>query len=179
LRFSPAYVKKIQQDQTETAVPEKTMKMRLTLLVVSLAALVSIEAVACGDSLYRVGKGVSYRVYTAPLPGSVLVYGHSEGARQLAEALAQSGHGVRYVESEQDLSTELGSGEYDVVIAPYSDHNAVEASNSASTTFLPVAQSKEEAEIAKGSYSKVMLADKDEIKHYLKSIHQTLKKGKV
>ena len=26
---------------------------------------------ACGDSLYRVGKGISFRVYTAPLPGSV------------------------------------------------------------------------------------------------------------
>ena len=155
------------------------MNMRLKLLLISLAALVSVDAIACGDSLYRVGKGVSYRVYTAPLPGSVLVYGHTEGAKQLAEALAQSGHGVRHVESEQDLSTELESGNYDVVIAPYSDHGAVEASNSASTTFLPVARSKEEAELANRSYSKVMLAETDEIKHYLKSIHKSLKKGKV
>lgn len=144
-----------------------------------IALLSSANALACGDSLYRVGKGVSYRVYTAPLPGSVLVYGQSEGARQLADALAQSGHGVRLVESELDLSIELRSGQYDVVIAPYSEHGTVEASaaNSGSTsaTFLPVALTEEEEEAANQSYSRVMVAERDEIKHYLKAIHKTLK----
>jgi len=149
------------------------------LLAVLSSTLVSLDATACGDSLYRIGEGVSYRVYAAPLPGSVLVYGQSEGAKQLAEALAQSGHGVRYVESEQELSSELKSGEYDVVIAPYSEHGAVEASNSASTTFLPVALTRDEAEIANQSYAKVMLADKDELKHYLKAIHKSLKSTKA
>ncbi len=134
---------------------------------------------ACGDSLYRVGKGVSYRVYTAPLPGSVLVYGQSEGAKQLAEALAQSGHGVRLVDNEMELTMELGTGNYDVVIAPYSEHTAVESNSevtgSATTTYLPVALNGDEADIANQSYSKVMVADKDEIKHYLKAIHKTLK----
>ena len=137
----------------------------------------SLNAMACGDSLYRVGKGVSYRVYTAPLPGSVLVYGASEGAQQLAEALAESGHGVRLVDNETDLNMELQSGDYDVVIAPYSDHNAVEAgtANASSATYLPVAISKDEEKTASQNYSKVMLADRDEIKHYLKAIHKTLK----
>jgi hypothetical protein len=139
----------------------------------------STNALACGDSLYRVGKGVSYRVYTAPLPGSVLVYGQSEGAKQLAEALAQSGHGVRLVDNEFELSAELNSGNYDVVIAPYSEHGAVEASavsgGAASTTFLPVAVSKDEEAVATRTYSNVMVADRDEIKHYLKAIHKTLK----
>lgn len=153
------------------------MQSRMTLLVASFALLLSAGAMACGDSLYRVGKGVSYRVYTAPLPGSVLVYGHSEGAKQLAQALAQSGHGVRLVENELDLAVELKSGGYDVVIASYSDHDAVEASASGAvhTTYLPVAVSKDEAEIANDSYSQVMVADRHEIKHYLKAIHKTLK----
>ncbi len=151
--------------------------MQVKSLVVLIAALFSLDAVACGDSLYRVGKGVSYRVYTAPLPGSVLVYGHSEGARQLAQALAQSGHGVRFVENELELAVELKSGDYDVVIAPYSDHNAVEASTleNTGTTYLPVALSSDEAQIANDSYKEVMVADRHEIKHYLKAIHKTLK----
>jgi len=139
-----------------------------------ITLLFSANTLACGDSLYRVGKGVSYRVYTAPLPGSVLVYGQSESAQQLAEALALSGHGVRVVENESDLNQELQSGNYDVVIAAYSDHTTVESS-AGSTAFLPVAMDEHEAAVAKAAYGEVLVADKDELKHYLKAIHKTLK----
>jgi hypothetical protein len=155
------------------------MKVRLVSLVALFVAVFALDAIACGDSLYRVGKGVSYRVYTAPLPGSVLVYGQSEGAKQLAEALAQSGHGVRLVDNEMELTMELETGNYDVVIAPYSEHAAVESnsevSGSVTTTYLPVALNGDEEEMANQSYSEVMVADKDEIKHYLKVIHKSLK----
>ena len=155
------------------------MKSLIICFTASFLTIFSINTMACGDSLYRVGKGVSYRVYTAPLPGSVLVYGQSEGAKQLAEALAQSGHGVRLVNNQLDLTVELESGNYDVVIAPYSEHGTVEASaqnfETVNTTYLPVALSKDEAKVANQSYDKVMVADKDEIKHYLKAIHKSLK----
>ena len=150
------------------------MQLRWKIIVAVVALLFTADAIACGDSMYRVGKGVSYRVYTAPLPGSVLVYGQSEGAKLLAEALAQSGHGVRYVESEAELQSELSSGSYDVVIASYAEHDKVEAS-SAKTTYLPVVDSRDQAKELKKDYSKVMVADRDEIKHYLKAIHNTLK----
>ena len=71
------------------------MKTRTAILALLATVLIGGNAYACGDSLYRVGKGVSYRVYTAPLPGSVLVYGVGEGAELLAKELARSGHGVR------------------------------------------------------------------------------------
>jgi hypothetical protein len=155
------------------------MKTRIFFVTALLVTAFAVDAMACGDSLYRVGKGVSYRVYTAPLPGSVLVYGETEGARQLAEALAQSGHGVRLVENESDLNRELETGNYDVVIAPYSEHGAVEASTrnseTVTTTYLPVALNSDEEKVAHQNYSKVMVADKDEIKHYLKAIHKSLK----
>ena len=157
------------------------MQSKKIALLTLLAALIPLEGYACGDSMYRVGKGVSYRVYTAPLPGSVLVYGESEGARQLAEALAQSGHGVRHVDSEQALASELTSGAYDVVIAPYSEHGAVEASagvaGKARATFLPVVGTRNEAKSLGEVYDqdKVMIADQHEIKHYLKAIHKALK----
>jgi hypothetical protein len=151
------------------------MQLSIRFLIVAVAVLFSLDAIACGDSMYRVGKGVSYRVYTAPLPGSVLVYGQSEGARQLAEALAQSGHGVRYVENETELESELSSGSYDVVIASYSEHDTVEA-RSAGATYLPVVDTRDQAKMVEDDYEKVMVANRDEIKHYLKAIHATLKK---
>jgi hypothetical protein len=154
------------------------MKIRITLLASLIFTLIAGNALACGDSLYRVGKGVSYRVYTAPLPGSVLVYGQGEGAEQLAMELARSGHGVRLVSSDEELQVEIGSGAYDVVIAAYSSHSAVEATTAATTnapTFLPVALNSDEEARALQEYERVMLAEKDEIKHYLKAIHRTLK----
>lgn len=152
------------------------MKSPIANIIAVVTLLLSLEAFACGDSLYRVGKGVSYRVYTAPLPGSVLVYSQAEGAKQLAEALAQSGHGVRLVENEVELAVEMGKGGYDVVIAAYSDHAVVEANQKGSgTEFIPVAESEEEEQIAKREYDRVMLADQSEIKHYLKAIHKSLK----
>ncbi len=155
------------------------MKIRVMFAIALLAPLLSIDVIACGESLHRIGKGVAYRVYTAPLPGSVLVYGQSEGAKELAAALAQSGHGVRLVASEAELESELATGSYDVVIAPYSEHEAVESSTSKITssnvTFLPVALNSREEKLAKQSYDRVMLAENDEIKHFLKAIHKTLK----
>ena len=151
----------------------------LTVLLASLATtLIAGDVLACGDSLYRVGKGVSYRVYTAPLPGSVLVYGQGEGAELLAQELARSGHGVRLVSNDEELQAEIGSGAYDVVIAAYSHSSAVESTTKAGAnapTFLPVALDADEKAQARKDYDRVMLAEKDEIKHYLKAIHQTLK----
>ncbi len=152
------------------------MKTPITAIIALVTLFLSLEVFACGDSLYRLGKGVSYRVYAAPLPGSVLVYGQSEGAKQLAEALAQSGHGVYLVENETEFEQEMGKGSYDVVIAAYSDHAVVEANQQDSgTEFIPIAVSEEEKQAAKGDYKRVLLADRAEVKHYLKAIHESLK----
>jgi hypothetical protein len=151
----------------------------ITLLVAALAtaALTGGTAYACGDAVYRVGKGVSYRVYTAPLPGSVLVYGEGEGAELLAKELARSGHGVRLVSNDADLQTEIASGAYDVVIAAYSERSTVEAGSESvadAPTYLPVALSDTEEKQARKKHDRVMLAEKDKVKHYLEAIHLTL-----
>jgi hypothetical protein len=108
----------------------------------------------------------------------VLIYGEGEGAEVLARELARSGHGVRLVSSEKELKAELGSGAYDVVIAAYSDMSVVSRDLDVAAdapTFLPVALTEEEEKQAREEHERVMLAEKDEIKHYLKAIHQTLK----
>jgi hypothetical protein len=151
--------------------------MKVLVIVASalLTMLVSIEASACGDSLYRVGQGVSYREYSAPLPGHVLIYAQSPSAGNLAEALARSGHQVRVVGDEFALNMEIRTSRYDVVIAPYREHAIVEKSVSdTNTTYLPVVSSEAESRTAKARYSKVMVADRDEVKHYLRAIHRVL-----
>lgn len=151
---------------------------QITMVFMALAiGTLSMGASACGDSLYRVGKGVSYRVYTAPLPGNVLVYGQTQGAEALAKALSESGHNVRLVEGEVELEVELTSNEYDVVIATYDNHEQIESTvgRRQGPTYLPVALNAKEAKIAKQSYDRVLLAERDEIKSYLKAIHKTLK----
>lgn len=157
------------------------MKVLLAPLVCALlATAMARDADACGDSLYRVGEGVSFREYTAPLPGNVLIYGASESARQLADALARSGHQVYLVKNELELDVELKVNEIDVIIAPYHDREIIEASYEPSeTTFVPVATGKAEARQAEQSYSNVVRADRDEIKHYLKMIHRALRSARV
>ena len=155
------------------------MKSLIALITTLIATAAFVPDVsACGGSLYRVGKGISYRVYTAPLPGNVLVYGSSQAVGELAMALSESGHNVDVVRSELELSLQMGNGGYDVVIGAYSDHDAIESmvnTSASQMTYLPVVGSDSEKEMLKQTYDRVMVANRDEIKHYLKAIHKTLK----
>ncbi|MEQ9562358.1 MAG: hypothetical protein RLN69_07555 [Woeseiaceae bacterium] len=156
------------------------MKTSVTLLSALLAVFLTHEVLACGDSLYRVGTGISYREYTAPLPGNVLIYGETEGANELAEALTRSGHTVRQVGNEQALEAELQTNSYDVIIAAYREHDAVDKqSEKTDATFLPVAQDQDEKIVAMDRYGDALVVDQDELKHYLKAIHKALKNKSV
>lgn len=150
------------------------MKLHRVAIAALLASTISTTALACGDSLYRAGKGVSYRTYSAPLPGNLLIYGTSEGARQLAEELARTGHEVQFVSNVDDLARQLESGDYDIVIAPYGERQSVESANS-SVSYLPIAIDSDEEVLARASYETVMVPEKHELKHYLKAIHRALK----
>jgi hypothetical protein len=155
------------------------MMTRVVIATVLALGFLSLNAYACGDSLYRVGKGVSYRTYSAPLPGNLLVFAPTDGAKQLALALSASGHGVQIVSNVDELESELQSGDYDVVIAPFSERTTIEtaAANTSGSdaSYLPVAFSPEDEQLAKQTYDRVMVPDKHELKHYLKAIHIALK----
>ncbi len=157
---------------------KSVIKMRLALVTALATLPLTVDAFACAGSLHRMGMGVSYRTYSVPLPGSVLIYGHGIGAQQLAWGLARSGHGVRLVSDDASLQSEIGSGDYDVVIASYSELSTVKTRTISSVnapTVLPIAQDAVEEAQARNEYKRVMHAKKHEIKHYLKAIHLTLK----
>ena len=90
----------------------------LAAVILTLSLAVPADLQACGESLYRVGKGVVYREYTAPLPGNLLVYGAAAESDALAAALGRAGHQVSIARSPLELAQLASSGEIQVVIGP-------------------------------------------------------------
>lgn len=150
--------------------------MRLQLLLTALICLsFGIEALGCGESLYRVGKGVTYREYTVPLPGNLLVYGGAGDAEALAEELQRAGHNVTVAGSVSDLVQLAERGEIQVVIGRYHDYDDFESITVLSeATYLPIAVEGIDEDEARQRFKYVMVPTKHEIKHYLKAIHRVL-----
>src|SRR5512144_2051886 len=95
--------------------------------VASVTFFTSLDAHACGESLFRVGRGVAYRAQTAPLPGNVLVVAPSAESKELAERLSAAGHRVHVVDNPEQVAQEIQSGPYDVVLASFNDRQLLAA----------------------------------------------------
>ena len=142
-----------------------------------LLALMTANAFACGESLFRVGKGVGFREYTAPLPGSVLVVANSPAEMALVERLAAAGHAVHVVADPSLIRSKLENHEIDIVLAYYSQRDEVESqmTEMAPATYIPVAvDGTAEVSEADRKYQ-TSLTNEDSVLQYLKTIHLTLK----
>jgi len=149
----------------------------LTTLAACMLTLLAGNAIACGESLFRVGKGVAFREYTAPLPGSILVVANTEAELELVARLAAAGHDIHVVSDPSEIGEELQNHDIDVVLAYYSAREVVEdeMSSMASVTYIPVAmngtaETSEASELYQRS-----LSNDDSVLKYLKTIHGTLK----
>jgi hypothetical protein len=155
--------------------------VRATLLATAVALMVgSTAALACGESLYRVGKGVAYREYTAPLPGTILIVARDEAEHLLAEALSKAGHNVEVVADINAVRSKLENGKYDIIMSRFEHHGEVDTQIAdTGVDYLPVAKhdSSEVAE-AKAQYAR-SFSTEDNIKTYLRKIHRTLKTRKA
>jgi hypothetical protein len=152
----------------------QTLVMGAAFVALSLA---SIEVFACGENLFRVGKGVAYRAQTAPLPGNVVVVARDQAAKRLAVRLAAAGHHVEVVDNASMLAEKLGGGDVEVVLAPFNDRDDVAtqtASASSTATYIPVALEASEEGPAAQMYEHSVAAS-DSFKDFLKAIHKTLK----
>ena len=143
-----------------------------------LSSLASSTAQACGESLFRVGKGVAYRAQTAPLPGNVLVVSPDTG---LADRLAAAGHHIKVVTTPDKIAQELRSGKYDVVLASFNDRDAVEAQMAGvakAPTYVPVTTQDSQKAEAAHSFERY-LSDDDDFTQFLRVIHRTLKASRA
>ena len=159
--------------------------MRISMMakgfVVGLFLLASVDAFACGESLFRVGKGVNYRNYFAPIPGRIIAVASTEGELAMVERLSAAGHDVHVVASPDQISETLSSDhDFDLVLAYYSQHDTVESQLSGSNVlFIPVArEGTEEVALAQTNYEYSLESD-DSVKQFLKTIQRTLKQRQV
>jgi hypothetical protein len=107
--------------------------------LVALGALAGILCLvqplfACGDKLVLLGRGIRFqRMIATKHPATILVYlnpgaGISAADReyQLRSLLKLAGHKPRAVATATELTKEIGSGTYDLILADYSDAAALE-----------------------------------------------------
>ncbi|MEJ2238438.1 MAG: hypothetical protein P8X82_09095 [Gemmatimonadales bacterium] len=149
-----------------------------SVVVGAVLVFMSGAAPACGESLFHVGKGVTFRDYTAPLPGKILIVARTEGELILAERLAAAGHNVRIVADANEIGAVLADGDFDIVMTLFAQRQIVEAqmrSVASNVSYLPVAQKNTPEEAAAKDITRYALSTGDSIKHFLRSIHRTLK----
>jgi len=142
-----------------------------------LLAMMTANASACGESLFRVGKGVSFREYSAPLPGSVLVVASTPAELAMVEQLAAAGHDVHVVSDPSEIGSELENHQIDIVLAYYSQRNEVESqmSPTVAATYIPVTVDGTSEVSEAGAQYRASLTNKDSVLKYLKTIHKSLK----
>ena len=94
-------------------------------VVVVTLAIGSADLSACGDKFLRVGRSARFRGYAAVHPASILFYKPKNstpaGIKEFEALLKRAGHKSITVENGARLSSILAAGEYDVVIADYTD----------------------------------------------------------
>lgn len=147
----------------------------IALISCLLITLPAGNAVACGESLFRVGKGVQFREYTAPLPGTILAVAKTEAELLMVEQLVAAGHDVHVVADPSLVGEELGRYDFDIVLAYYDQRAEIAAQTAmASVTFLPVTmEGTTEADQASGEFERTLSSD-DDVKQFLRTIHRTL-----
>lgn len=102
--------------------------------LVALGALAGILCLiqplfACGDKLVLLGRGIRFqRMFATKNPATILVYlnpgagiAAADREYQMRSLLKLAGHKPRSVSSAGELTREIGSGGYDLVLADYSD----------------------------------------------------------
>jgi hypothetical protein len=110
------------------------MRKSLVALGALAGVLCFVEPLfACGDKLVLLGRGIRFqRMIATKHPATILVYlnpgaGISAADReyQLRSLLKLAGHKPRAVSTPGELTKEIGSGIYDLVLADYADAAAL------------------------------------------------------
>jgi hypothetical protein len=141
-------------------------------LLLTLCAFISSEAFACGESLFRVGKGVAYRAYSAPMPVNVLVYVETEAQREMAVRLADAGHRVTIANGGADLAAKVGEAGYEVIIAPDAERSRIGSLPGAA--FVALVETEAQRPGDPGHDQSGHIRTTDSLKTQLRIIHESL-----
>lgn len=139
-------------------------------------------ALACGEPLFKMGKGARYRSITAPLPARVLVYapassGAGSSFSQLPGDLRKAGHHVTEVMETAEVESLLREGSYDIVIAGHGDALALRSTIESAPSrpeVLPVVSVEASNDRAlRAAYSE-WLVGAESLRQSCKKIHQIM-----
>lgn len=164
------------------------MKRGLVLGLGAAACVLALsaDALACGDKLLVVGRGLRPRhVKAASQRASILLYAAPGGALPAAldegglqKDLERAGHRLERVGSEQELTRALDTGNYDLVVTDFRTATKVEAAASQAKTrptVLPALYkpSSDELQKARNQFKCVLNAPGDD-KDYLTVIDEAM-----
>lgn len=153
-----------------------TRRTALPSTVLVCALLVSADVIACGESLFRVGRGVPYREYSAPLPGKILVVAVTEGERLMVEHLAAAGHDMHVIADPSEIGAALATESFDIVMTHYAQRDIVAAQTAqVDVRYLPVALEHTPEEDQARTLNPYAPSSGDSVKNFLKAIHRTLR----
>ncbi len=143
------------------------------------------DALACGDKLLIVGRGMRPKRVKGNPPASILVYADPKGSMpaaleegHLRQELEKAGHRVRSVGTREELGSALGTGSYDLVFTDIKTAPAIEteARGAASKPMvLPTLFNPSDADLAAATkeYHCVMKAPGSQ-KDYLAVVNEAL-----
>jgi hypothetical protein len=106
------------------------------ILPMALVFLLGLDsALACGDKLLYLGRGLSFAgIHVAKRPASILIYMNASSELpaadkdvQLQTLLRLAGHRPKSVESRTEFEQALTSGSYNVIIVGISDAGTLKA----------------------------------------------------
>lgn len=151
------------------------MRKAIVFLVVASALVIqnSELALACGDKLLLLGRGIRFQSRHTPYPASVLLYlpaatraGGTLADPKLESALREAHHQVRVVGTRDELNAALQGGQYDVILADVAEASEVQRTVAAAdAVVLPVvyllapaarAEKKADADRAEKEFSAVL-----------------------
>ncbi len=122
------------------------------------ALAMSGDALACGDKLVIVGRGMRPKRVKGSVPASILVYADPRGPMpaaleegNLRKDLEKAGHRVRRVTSREELDKALDTGSYDLLFTDLASAPSLETeANAASSkpTVLPTLFNPSDADMA-------------------------------
>jgi len=162
---------------------KRTLLAGLGLLGCTL--MVGGDALACGDKLLVVGRGLRPRHKAAAQPASILLYATPGGALPAAlgegglqKDLERAGHRLSRVGTAEELTRALGTGSYDLVLADFKEAPRVEAAAGQAPTrptVLPTLYKPSSAELkAAESEFQCVLTSPGKDKDYLAVVDEAM-----
>lgn len=143
------------------------------------------DALACGDKLVVVGRGLRPKRARSATQASILVYADPKGplpaalqGGHLREDLERAGHHVRSVTTRAELRNALDTGGYDLVLADLASAQGLEDDakrSSSRPAVLPTLYNPSDAELAAAAkdYACIMKAPGSQ-KDYLAVVNDAL-----